>query len=214
MNASYKTLDNLGIDSYEKLLSFKSNPSKAIEKKLADELMNKVFTKSPEDIFAALNIRDLGEKIQKKIIEFYGWKNVSDPSFGFAGALPPGVGEITLTKFKDARLENLRVTCLFTKDIRYSGSETVAPRVKTVVKGSICFTGALSIPRGDASKLAEAAGYEVKNSVTKGLTYLVTPDPNSGSSKNEKAKKYGTKVIDEAEFMKLVDPNIGSVMDL
>jgi DNA ligase (NAD+) len=215
MNASYKTLDNFGIDSYEKLLSFRPSPGKAIEKKLADELANKVFTRPPEDIFAALNIRNLGERIQKKIIDFYGWKNVSDPNFGFEGGLPPGVGEITLAKFKEARLENLRVAGLFTKDVRYSWTETqAAPRAKTAAKGSVCFTGALSIPRGQAARLAEAAGFEVKNAVTKGLTYLVTPDPNSGSSKNEKAKKYGTKVIDEAAFMELVKTNDDSVMDM
>ena len=132
MNASYKTLDNFGIDSYEKLLSFRPNPSKAMEKKLADELVNKVFRKSPEDIFAALNIRDLGEKIQKKIIGFYGWKNISDPSFGFEGGLPSGIGDITLSKFKDARLENLRVTDMFVKDIRYSWTESAEPVSKQV----------------------------------------------------------------------------------
>lgn len=215
MNASYKTLDNFGIDSYEKLLSFRPNPGKAMEKKLADELVNKVLRKSPEDIFAALNIRDLGEKIQKKIIGFYGWKNISDPNFGFEGSLPSGIGDITLSKFKDARLENLRVAGMFVKDIRYSWTESAEPvRKQACAKGSVCFTGALSIPRGQAAKLAEAAGFEVKNAVTKGLTYLVTPDPNSGSSKNEKAKKYGTKVIDEAVFMELVKTNDDSVMDM
>lgn len=216
MNASYKTLDNFGIDSYEALLAFRPVPGKAMEKKLAAELANKVFTKSPEDIFAALNIRDLGEKLQKKIIEFYGWKNVSDPEFGFGGGLPAGIGDITLAKFKEARLENLRVADMFTKDVRYSWTESLsaAPRGQVAAKGSVCFTGALSIPRTEAAKMAEAAGYEVKSSVSKGLTYLVTQNPNSGSSKNEKAKKYGTKVIDEAEFMKLVDPNASSVLDL
>ena len=215
MNASYKTLDNFGIDSYEKLLSFRPNPSKAMEKKLADELVNKVFRKSPEDIFAALNIRDLGEKIQKKIIGFYGWKNISDPVFGFEGGLPSGIGDITLSKFKDARLENLRITDMFVKDVRYSWTESAESISKQVrVKGSICFTGALSIPRGQAAKLAEDAGFEVKNAVSKGLTYLVTPDPNSGSSKNEKAKKYGTTVIDEAAFMELVKTNDDSIMDM
>ena len=215
MNASYKTLDNLGIDSYEKLLVFRPAPGRAIEKKLSDELAAKVFVKSPEDIFAALNIRDLGEKMQKKIIEYYGWKNVSDPEFGFHGNLPPGIGEITLAKFKEARPENLRVMNMFVKDIRYSWTESPAvPRRQTVAKGSVCFTGALSIPRGQAAKLAEAAGFEVKNAVTKGLTYLVTPDPNSGSSKNEKAKKYGTAVIDEAAFMKLVKTYEDSIMDV
>ena len=215
MNASYKTLDNFGIDSYEKLLSFRPNPGKAMEKKLADELVNKVFRKSPEDIFAALNIRDLGEKIQKKIIGFYGWKNISDPNFGFEGGLPSGIGDITLSKFKDARLENLRVTGMFVKDIRYSWTESAEPvRKQACAKGSICFTGALSIPRGQAAKLAEDAGFEVKNTVSKGLTYLVTPDPNSGSSKNEKAKKYGTTVIDEATFIELVKTNDDSIMDM
>lgn len=214
MNASYKTLDNFGIDSYEKLLSFRPNPGKAMEKKLAEELATKVFVKSPEDIFAALNIRDLGEKLQKKIIEFYGWKNVNDPDFDFGGSLPAGIGDITLAKFKEARLENLRVANLFMKDIRYSWTESqAAPRRQTAVKGSVCFTGALSISRGQASKLAEAAGFEVKNAVSKGLTYLVTPDPNSGSSKNEKAKKYGTTVIDEAAFMELVKTHEDSIMD-
>ena len=42
----------------------------------------------------------------------------------------------------------------------------------------------------------------------------MTPDPNSGSSKNEKAKKYGTTVIDEAAFMELVKMNDDSIMDM
>jgi DNA ligase (NAD+) len=48
------------------------------------------------------------------------------------------------------------------------------------------------------------AGYEVKSSVSKGLTYLVTNDINSGSTKAKKALSYGTKIINEEEFLKLV----------
>ena len=216
MNVSFKTLENLGIDSYRKLVAFVPNKKYKVETNFAEELKTKVFTKSPVDIFCALNIRDLGETLQRKIVDFYGWENITkDPAlFEFKG-MPEGIGEITLNKFKDCYKENIEIVKMFTADNRYSFTGKVTePKRKTAVKGSVCFTGALSIPRGDASKLAEAAGYEVKNSVTKGLTYLVTPDPNSGSSKNEKAKKYGTKVIDEAEFMKLVDLNAGSVMDL
>ena len=68
--------------------------------------------------------------------------------------------------------------------------------------------------RKEASILAERNGFEVKSSVTKGLTYLVTNDPNSGSSKNEKAKKLGTVVIGEEEFLKLMDSNGMNVDDL
>jgi len=216
MHSSYKTLDNFGIDSYDKLLAFRPNPKYVSEKKLVDELVAKVFVKSPADLFVALDIRDVGETLQRKIIDHYGWENVKNPEFDFRGSLPTGIGEITLSKFKDARPENLRVMGMFIKDVRYSwtpGAEQPAVR-PAASKGSVCFTGALSISRGQASKLAEAAGFEVKNAVTKGLTYLVTPDPNSGSSKNEKAKKYGTKVVDEATFMELVKTSEDSVMDL
>ena len=70
---------------------------------------------------------------------------------------------------------------------------------------SVCFTGKLfTMTRGEASKKAEAAGFEVKGGVNKGLTYLVTNDTESGSSKNRKAKELGTKVINEQEFLKLI----------
>ena len=64
--------------------------------------------------------------------------------------------------------------------------------------------------------MAEDAGFEVKNGVNKGLTYLVTNTPNSGSSKNRKAQQLGTNIINEAEFMKLINDNSveGNVDDL
>ena len=73
---------------------------------------------------------------------------------------------------------------------------------------SVCFTGKLNtMSRSKASKLAEDNGFEVRGGVNKGLTYLVTNDPNSGSSKNRKAKELGTKVITEDEFLKLCNEN-------
>ena len=65
---------------------------------------------------------------------------------------------------------------------------------------SVCFTGKLdTMSRSEASKKAEAAGFEVKGGVTKGLTFLVSNNIESGSSKARKAKELGTKVITEAE---------------
>jgi DNA ligase (NAD+) len=42
-----------------------------------------------------------------------------------------------------------------------------------------------------------------KSSVTKGLSYLVTNDPSSGSDKNKKAASYGVGIIDEEEFLRM-----------
>ncbi|OAM91771.1 NAD-dependent DNA ligase LigA [Termitidicoccus mucosus] len=65
---------------------------------------------------------------------------------------------------------------------------------------SFCFTGASSVPRLQLKAMAEAKGHSVKDSVGKGLDYLVMADPHSTSSKAVKARNLGTKCINEAEF--------------
>ena len=53
-------------------------------------------------------------------------------------------------------------------------------------------------------KMAADAGGDVKSSVGKGLTYLVIADPNSTSSKAAAARKLGTTLISEEEFLDMV----------
>jgi DNA ligase (NAD+) len=73
-----------------------------------------------------------------------------------------------------------------------------------LVNVSFCFTGALSKPRKEYESLVEQNGGTLLSGVTKDLNYLVMADPNSGSSKAEKAKKYGTKCINEEDFLAVV----------
>jgi DNA ligase (NAD+) len=70
---------------------------------------------------------------------------------------------------------------------------------------SFCFTGELvTMKRQDAEQLVKQNGGAVKSSVTKDLTYLVTNDTTSGSSKNVKAAALGIPVITEEQFLKLL----------
>ena len=63
---------------------------------------------------------------------------------------------------------------------------------------SFCFTGELvTMKRSDAEQLVKKNGGTIKSSVTKDLTYLVTNDTTSGSSKNVKAAQLGIAIIDE-----------------
>lgn len=79
------------------------------------------------------------------------------------------------------------------------------PKIKSGENGSVCFTGALnSMTRAEASRLAEKAGFAVKLTVSSGLDYLVMADPNSNSTKAQKARRYGTRVISEDEFLMMV----------
>ena len=70
---------------------------------------------------------------------------------------------------------------------------------------SFCFTGELSMKRSQAEQLVKEHGGTTKSSVVKGLSYLVTNDTASGSSKNKKAAQLGIPVIDETAFMKLLE---------
>ncbi len=71
---------------------------------------------------------------------------------------------------------------------------------------SFCFTGELrTMKRADAEALVKKAGGSCKSSVTKDLSYLVTNDTTSGSSKNVKAAQYGVQIIDEDAFIALVN---------
>jgi DNA ligase (NAD+) len=70
---------------------------------------------------------------------------------------------------------------------------------------SFCFTGAMSTPRAKLQNLVKDNGGSVKTSVGKGLNYLVIADPSSTSSKAKAARKLGTKLISEQEFMDMID---------
>lgn len=81
-------------------------------------------------------------------------------------------------------------------------------KVGSLTGMSFCFTGEISVRRGVAQKIVTECGGTVKASVVKGLTYLVQADSKSNSTKAQKARQYGVKVISGEEFMKLVNFNM------
>jgi len=86
-----------------------------------------------------------------------------------------------------------------------AGIVPVTPEQEGPLSGlSFCFTGASERPRAELTALVDANGGQVLASVTKELKYLVLADPASTSSKATKARKYGTKLITEAELEALI----------
>ena len=67
---------------------------------------------------------------------------------------------------------------------------------------SVCATGKLSIPKKALEDQVKASGNIWKTSVGKGLTYLVMADPNSNSTKAQKARKLGVQCISEGDLLK------------
>ena len=96
-SASEKTLVNLKITSFDKLLSFCPNSKYKSQVKLYDELKLKVFTRSEQELLAATNFNGLSEILINKIVDFYGLENIKNHKY--IKELPLGIGEITLKKF-------------------------------------------------------------------------------------------------------------------
>jgi DNA ligase (NAD+) len=90
--------------------------------------------------------------------------------------------------------------------LRAFGLEPVPPERAGVLAGkTFAFTGGATRPRGELTRLVEDAGGRVLGGVTKELQYLVIADPTSTSSKAEKARKLGTKLITEDELVAMAE---------
>ena len=64
-------------------------------------------------------------------------------------------------------------------------------------------TGTLSQPREEIAEMIVAKGGKVSGSVSKKTTYVLAGE--EAGSKLEKAKKLGVRVIDEAEFRRMLE---------
>jgi DNA ligase (NAD+) len=86
------------------------------------------------------------------------------------------------------------------------GVISIKEKKKGILTGkSFCVTGSLSsMGRKEFQAVVVDNGGIAKDSVSEGLTYLVTNDKESGSSKNQKAQKLGVTLINEDEFLSLI----------
>ncbi len=88
--------------------------------------------------------------------------------------------------------------------LRAAGVEPVPPEAEGPLTGmTFCFTGSATRPRGELVREVESRGGRVLGGVTKELRYLVIADVGSTSTKAEKARKLGTKLITEEQMFEL-----------
>ena len=116
-----------------------------------------------------------------------------------------GLGDITARTIADGLVETKEDMDAVLK----TGIISIAPppaEEALVLKGySFCFTGELrTMKRSEAEAKIKALGAQAKSSVVKDLSFLVTNDSGSGSSKNQKARELGIPVINEEQFQQLL----------
>ncbi|MGI5069629.1 NAD-dependent DNA ligase LigA [Treponema pectinovorum] len=169
-------------------------------KKVYDSIQSK--TKVPLSSFiAGFDIEGIGETTVQKLVEsgydtieklFSATEEDFSKVYGFAQIMAHTF--VAGLRENEAEIKNLSSTYI-----------TVIQNSTGALQGkSFCFTGELkTLKRSEAEELVKKNGGSIKSSVTKDLSYLVTNDTASGSSKNEKAKKIAVPVITEEEFLSL-----------
>lgn len=140
----------------------------------------------------SLNIPRLGDVCSKKLAKY---QDVVDQLI--AGNVPTNLSEL----IGQANAASIANNVHKFNRLRYIRDRIVFPATG---QHTVAVTGKLSISRKLFEEELARIGYEVA-SLTRKCEYLITDDPNSGSSKNKQADKYNIPKITEAEFRKLVD---------
>lgn len=162
--------------------------------KSIDNLYNtiqKIKEKEIEDwrIISCLNLKGIGTTLSKKLLTNYTLYDLmsmsSDDLIKISDIGPERAKELEEGLFENESFIEALIE-LFSN---------IKETKNSVVKGKVCFTGKGPKPRDFYKKMAEQDGFLSTNTVSKDLTYLVTDNLESTSSKMIKAKKYKTQIL-------------------
>lgn len=223
-NAAKKTLENLGITTIYKLITWElpKHATKSIVE-FYESYHNLMYTSTFSKLLSCCNFKGIADKtfdkiwsvIEQHISVNYNSTEISTVANTLYLSDTEGIGEATIHAFINQLNENLKLVRLITVNPKWMPIVDVAIAKKPTNNMSVCFTGSLNtMSRSEAGKLAEEAGYKVASGISKKLTYLVTNDTSTGTSKNKKAQELGIKIINEEEFLKLVKPETDVVESL
>ena len=204
---SEKTLIKYNINSFEALLNYEpKNKHSKIEQKLAE--IKTLLKNTPiDEMFVALPMENLGEKLLNNIKAFYGLNNLLKNDLSKQG-YPELCSDITLNSFKNQWSNWLDIlNKIYAEDLMKQVNEVTNNKAKKPLAGiSFCITGTLSKPRKHIEQMIKQYGGEIKG-VSKNLNYLVV-GKNPGS-KLAKAKQIKTiQFIDENELMNLINEKV------
>lgn len=197
-NDIFKTIPDLYKIDYTKIAAMDGFGEKSAAK-MKSELDNHREATLAEFI-AGFNITDCGENIIQNIIDvkklntLYAFINAEPKDF-----IMDGIKDKTANKLY-AGLQALKNDMLKTADF------VKIKEIKKMEGGSLggksfCFTGPAQRKRSELWEIVEKNGGVVHESLKNTTDCLVMADKNSTSSKAEKARKNGTTMLSEEEFI-------------
>ena len=207
-----KSLEDLYNHSYRDLefTGMNANTHKGKFNLVLDKLFNQKIDFN--DLLVALNIKMLGVKNADKLAHndefialFKEFVEIQDIDLFVSKATPiiiNCVGQAMaknicsadgLIKLRNVKYVEHRI------NYEYDKKEELIP---------VVITGKLSVPRKEFETYLNENGYEIKNSVTKDIKYLITDNPDSTSNKNKKANELGIEKITEDQIRRIIEDSI------
>lgn len=196
-----KYLDDLSVESVMSgnILKYIDLPTELKQDELFYTFIKKLYygTFYLESAIAALNIPRFGDITCRKIAQF---PDVVDRIIDCAVSDRDTVELLDLNGYiGDANAHSIRDNIWkFTRLNLIKDRIKVSDKVET--KGKVAITGKLSVKRSDFENELRKFGYEPTTSVNKETLFLITDNPNSSSSKNKQADKFGIVKITEGDF--------------
>lgn len=185
-------LDGLGEKSVSTLL-------KSIEKSRDIKL---------ENFINAFGISNIGLSASNTLAEYcngdiYGFFNLYFNDFDWTKL--SNFGDTMAKNMEEYLYNHIADVEELADEMHFIVEEKVEIKENPFIGKSICVTGKLEHFTRDSinAKITEL-GAKVASGVTAKTDYLVTNTPDSGSSKNVNAKKFGTKIITESEFLQMI----------
>lgn len=169
-----------------------------VQDKLFVQMLKLLHTRNLTMVEAllALNVPRLGDKTCARLAQYPG---VVKRILEEADTTNNPYNLLDLNGFiGDANAEAIRNNLWKFRRLRYIWNR-IQLHTSEDIRGRVAITGKLSVPRKVFEKELSSAGWTCGD-ITKDTKYLITDDPNSTSSKNQKADKLGIVKITEEEF--------------
>ena len=198
------------LETKEKIDNWSYFSNLSITDKKAVEFFAKLYLNEVdvEKALIALNIPRLGDKTAKDLAKETDVIKEIIHDIGGVGCINDAICKRLLEVVKDATTKSImenQTTRL--KNILYVANRIKYKEIKNKEIVKVAVTGALNTMKRSAfEKYIESYGYELSSAI-KSCKYLITNTPDSGSSKNKDAQKYGVEIITEQAFLDLIGGN-------
>lgn len=198
--------DLFKLKEYEAVWKLKPGFGEASVRKILDAIEQARTNSTHEAFISAIGIPMIGKTMVKELMKngvttYNQLRNMIDDKFDFS----------QFNGFGYEKSDSLLRFNYHEADEAYHEMSLIEPREEekkeqSLEGKSIVVTGSLKQfkNRTELQKVIEAAGGKVVGSVSKNTAYLINNDIESGSAKNQTAKRLGVPIITEEDFLKMI----------